>query len=115
MTSATEQLTKVEDQIIETLATLQKPVVEVVRTLTEKAEGYVPEGTRTEVLPPLDELIVSQFAFAERMLANQKAFVNALLDAIKPLSSRVTAQPPSKTKARTRTTKTDKADRTEVA
>jgi hypothetical protein len=98
MPSATAQLTKVEDQILETLSTLQKPVVDAVKTLAEKAEGYVPEVPRSESLPAIDELIVSQFAFIEKLLANQKNFANALIEAIKPVSAKVAAE--TKTKAK---------------
>ena len=101
MSSATEQLTKVEDQILETLSTLQKPVVDVVRSLAEKAETYVPEVPTKDTVPSVDHLILSQFAFAERVLANQKEFVNALLDAIKPLSAKATITSTPKAKART--------------
>jgi hypothetical protein len=99
MASATDQLTKVEDQILETLSNLQKPVLDAVKTLVERAESYVPDVPGTENLPALDELVLSQFAFAEKVLTNQKAFASALLDAIKPVTA------PGVTKPKTRTTK----------
>jgi hypothetical protein len=51
-----------------------------------------------DAVPAPDSLILSQFAFAERVLANQKSFVNDLLDAIKPISAKATFTPAPKTK-----------------
>lgn len=92
MTTATEQLTKVEDHIIETLTSLQRPVVDAVKSLAEKAEGYVPEVPGNDTRPGIDRLVLSQFTFAEKLLANQKDFAGALLDAIRPVSTKVAAE-----------------------
>jgi hypothetical protein len=106
MSTPTDQLIKVQDQILETLASIQKPVVEAVRKLAERAESVVPEipkvpgrdRLRTDQLPPVDELIVSQFAFAEKLLTQQKDFTSALILAVKPVSGKV-ATPPRTRKA----------------
>jgi hypothetical protein len=103
MPSATEQLTKVEDQILDRLATLQRPLVDAVKNVVTRAETYVPEVPGSESIPAIDGLIISQFAFAEKLLANQKDFANALLDAIKPLTAKVAAE--ARPKAKPRTTK----------
>lgn len=100
MASATEQLTKVEDQLLETLTNLQKPVLGAVKSLVEKAEGYVPDVPGTDNLPALDELILSQFTFAEKVLTTQKDFAAALLEAIKPVTRPVV--PTSKTRSTTK-------------
>jgi hypothetical protein len=101
MSTATDQLTNVEEKILETLATIQKPIVDAVGRLAERAENYVPELPRSESLPAFDELILTQFGFAEKLLANQRDFVNKLLDAIKPVSTKVATEPTSKPKSTT--------------
>jgi hypothetical protein len=93
MATATETLVKVQDQILETLASIQKPVVDAVTKLADKAEGVVPEVPAVpgaDRLPTVDELIVNQFAFAEKVLTLQKQFTNDLLEAVKPVSSKLT-------------------------
>ena len=92
MANATEQITKVQDQILETLASIQKPVVDLVKKAAERAESVVPEVPAvpgTDRLPTVNELIVTQFAFAEKLLTQQKDFTNALLEAVKPVSDKV--------------------------
>jgi hypothetical protein len=101
MANATEQITKVQDQILETLASIQKPVVDLVKKVAERAEAVVPEVPAvpgSEKLPTVDELIVSQFAFAEKLLTQQKDFTNALLEAVKPVSDKVIVEAKPKAK-----------------
>ena len=106
MPTATEQLIKVQDKILETLASVQKPVVEAVSKLADRAESVVPEipavpgSEKLPTLPTIDELIVNQFAFAEKVLTQQKDFTNALLEAVKPISDKVTVVAESKPKTK---------------
>jgi hypothetical protein len=104
MSSATEQIIKVEEQILETLTNLQKPVLDAVKSLADKIEGRVPEVPGSDNLPELDldELIHSQFAFAEKLLANQKAFANALIDAVKTVGAKAAPAPKAKPKPTTK-------------
>jgi hypothetical protein len=97
MTAATEQLTKVEDRILEALSTIQKPVLDAVRSLAERADGRIPEVPRPEAVPPVDELVLARYDFAERLLANQRAFTTALFEALKP--STPASKPTTKPKA----------------
>lgn len=102
MATATETLVKVQDQILETLASIQKPVVEAVTKLADRAESVVPEVPAVpgaDRLPTVDELIVNQFAFAEKVLTLQKEFTNELLEAVKPVSAKL-ASVEAKPKAR---------------
>jgi hypothetical protein len=104
MATATDTLVKVQDQILETLAAIQKPVIEAVTKLADKAESVVPEVPGvpgTDRLPTVDELIVNQFAFAEKVLTQQKDFTTKLIKAVKPVSSKLVAveTKPSATKA----------------
>jgi hypothetical protein len=97
MPTATESLIKVQDQVLETLASIQKPVLDAVKKLAERAESVVPEipavpgSDKLPAMPTVDELIVNQFAFAEKFLTQQKDFTTALLEAVKPVSEKVTA------------------------
>jgi len=103
MATATDTLVKVQDQILETLASIQKPVVDAVTKLADKAESVVPEVPGVpgaDRLPTVDELIVNQFAFAEKVLELQKDFTNELIKAVKPVSSKLVAVD-AKPKART--------------
>ena len=103
MPTATETLTKVQDQILETIASFQKPVVDAVKKIAERAETVVPEVPAvpgSDKLPAVDELIVNQFAFAEKVLTQQKDFTAELIKAVKPVSSKL-ASVDTKPKART--------------
>ena len=102
MPTATEQITKVEDQLLETLTRLQTPVIDALKTVVEKVESRVPEVPGTHNLPDLDELVQSQFLFVEKLIANQKAFATALIEAVKPATPKAAAP---KAKPRTSTTK----------
>jgi hypothetical protein len=96
MPTATEQITKIEDQILDTLAKLQTPVIDAVKSVVEKVEDRVPEVPGADNLPELDELVLSQFAFVEKLVANQKAFATALIDALKPAAPKPAAGPKPK-------------------
>jgi hypothetical protein len=103
MATATETLVKVQDQILETLASIQKPLVDAVTKLADRAETVVPEVPAVpgaDRLPTVDELIVNQFAFAEKILTQQKDFTAELIKAVKPVSSKLTSVD-AKPKART--------------
>lgn len=103
MATATDTLIKVQDQILETLASIQKPVLDAVTKLADRAESVVPEVPAVpgaDRLPTVDELIVNQFAFAEKVLTQQKDFTAELIKAVKPVSSRL-ASVEAKPKART--------------
>ena len=92
MPTPTEQLVKVQDQILETLASIQKPVVEAVEKLAKRAESVVPEVPvlpGTDKLPTVDVLVATQFKFAEKLMTQQKEFTTALLEAVKPVSDKV--------------------------
>lgn len=105
MATATETLVKVQDQILETLASIQKPVLDAVTKLADKAESVVPEVPAvpgTDRLPTVDELIVNQFAFAEKVLTQQKDFTAQLIKAVKPVSNKLASVD---AKPKTRTTK----------
>ena len=99
MPTPTDQLIKVQDQILETLASIQKPVLDAVKKIAERAESVVPEvpavpgSDKLPAMPAVDEIIVNQFGFAEKLLTQQKDFTTALIAAVKPVSDKVTLVP----------------------
>lgn len=102
MATSTEQLTKLQEQILDTIASFQKPVVEAVRKIAERAEGVVPETPAVpygDKLPSVDELVETNFDFAHKLLAQQKEFAGALLAAAKPVSDKVVVEAKPKPKA----------------
>ena len=104
MPSATEQLTKVQDQTLELIESTQKPVVDAVKKLADAAESYVPEVTIPESVPSLEELVLAQFTFAEKVLAAHKDFAEAVFAAMKPVTGKLRAQPKPKPKSTTKST-----------
>lgn len=101
MPTPLDQLTKVQDQILEAIASFQKPVVETVGKVAERLEDVVPETPAVpygEKLPAIDELVEAQFSFAEKLLAQQKEFTSSLLQAFKPVSDKVVVEAKPKAK-----------------
>ena len=68
----------VQDQIVDTLKTVQDAVIDSVRQAADTAEGFAPD---LSFIPYADEAA----AFAGRIYELQKDFVVTLLDAVKPL------------------------------
>lgn len=105
MPTATETLTKIQDQILETVASIQQPFVDAVSRLADRAESVVPAVPAvpgTDRFPTVDELIVNQFAFAEKVLTQQKDFTVELIEAVKPVSEKLVVV---ETKPKTRSSK----------
>ena len=90
MASATEMITALEDQVLETVRQGQDAVVKAVRTWAEAGKSIVPEMPATpfaEYLPGTADLVENAFAFADKLIATQREFAAAILDAAKPLIS----------------------------
>jgi hypothetical protein len=88
MPNATEMYSAVEDQVLETVKQGQEAIVKAVRTWADASKNLIPD------LPPLPfadqvpgtvDLVESAFAFADKMLASQREFAAAILDAAKPV------------------------------
>ena len=91
-TTAIAKLTEVQDKVLETIDQVQEPIVSTVRDAAAKAESRMPELPAlpfADKLPPADELVANQFAFAAKLLEQQKSFVEALLDAARPVSEKL--------------------------
>jgi hypothetical protein len=78
-------VTEIEDRVVDTVRTLQQPVVEYVRKGVERAEGRLPKLSYPENLPRPGEVVETQFNFAKALLDSQRDFVNELVDAVSPL------------------------------
>lgn len=86
-----DKLTDAQTQVLDAIDQAREPVTAVVRQLAEAAERYVPNVTVPggDKLPTADELIANQFDFAGKLLEHQRTFVEAVVDAAKPVSAKL--------------------------
>ena len=111
MASATEMIVSLEDQVLETVKQGQEAIVKAVRTWADASKNLIPDLPPlpfADQLPNVSELVESGFAFADKLIASQREFANAILEAAKPVYSAadkavkngaVKATPASKTSA----------------
>jgi hypothetical protein len=88
MASATEMITALEDQVLETVRQSQEAVVKAVQTWAEAGKSLVPELPPlpfADQLPNAVDMVENAFNFADRLLATQRQFAAAVLDAAKPV------------------------------
>ena len=88
MATATEMITALEDQVLETVKQTQDAVVKAVSTWAEAGKNIVPELPPlpfSDQLPAVNEIVENAFAFADRLLKAQREFANAVLEAAKPV------------------------------
>jgi hypothetical protein len=100
MPSLTDTISGLQDQVLDLLKTVQEPTVDVVEKVVETVEGFLPEDRPTpsfvESLPNPADLVDKAFAYADlvvdgqhdfvkAIVANQREFAKAILDAIAPL------------------------------
>src|SRR4051812_45979129 len=99
MPSVTETLSGLQDQVLDIVKSVQEPTVDAVEKVVETVEGFLPED-RPEVpfaasFKPA-EYIDKAFALAEQaadgqhefvkaILANQRDFAKAIVEAVSPL------------------------------
>jgi hypothetical protein len=89
MSPIVERITSTEDQVLEYVKAGQETVVDYVKKAVEVVDRYLPED-RPELgfladAPKPAELIDTQFAFAKKVLENQRDFAKAVLTAVTPL------------------------------
>ena len=87
MANATEMFTGLEDQVLETVKQGQEAVVKAVRTWADATKNLIPDLPPlpfADQLPNTTEIVETAFAFADKLLASQREFVAAVLDAAKP-------------------------------
>ena len=88
MTNANEMLTSLEDQVLETVKQGQEAIVKAVRTWADASKGLIPDLPPlpfAEQLPNVTDLVENGFAFADKLIASQREFAAAVLEAAKPV------------------------------
>jgi hypothetical protein len=88
MATATEMFTGLEDQVLETVKQGQEAVVKAVRTWADASKNLIPDLPPlpfADQLPNTSEILENAFAFADKLLASQREFASAILDAVKPV------------------------------
>jgi hypothetical protein len=110
MASITETFSDLQDQVLDLMKTVQEPAVGAVAKVVETVEGFLPEDRPAvpfaDSLPNPTEAIDTAFSYAEQfvdgqhefvkaILANQRDFSKAIVDAISPLlpAKKVPAKP----------------------
>lgn len=88
MANATEMISALEDQVLETVRQSQEAVVKAVKTWADAGKNLVPDLPAlpfADQLPNTVDLVENAFAFADKMLAAQREFAAAVLEAAKPV------------------------------
>ena len=89
MSTILETITSTEDQVLDYLKAAQERVLDVVKRGVEVADRYLPEDRPAlsflaEAPKPI-EVVDSQYAFAKKVLDNQRDFAKAIVHAVSPL------------------------------
>jgi hypothetical protein len=88
MATATDMFTSLEDQVLETVKQGQEALVKAVRTWADASKNLIPDLPAlpfSDQVPATSELVENAFAFCDKMLASQREFAAAILDAAKPV------------------------------
>ncbi len=88
MANANNMIGSVEDQVLETVKQGQEAIVKAVRTWADTSKNLIPDLPPlpfADQLPNVSELVENGFAFADKLIASQREFAAALLDAAKPV------------------------------
>ncbi len=88
MATATEMISALEDQVLETVRQSQEAVVKAVKTWAEAGKSIVPDLPPlpfADQLPNTVDIVENAFEFADKLLAAQRDFAAAVLEAAKPV------------------------------
>ena len=88
MATATDMFSSVEDQVFETVKQGQEAIVKAVRTWADASKNLIPDLPAlpfADQLPNTSEMVENAFAFADKLIASQREFAAAILDAAKPV------------------------------
>jgi hypothetical protein len=88
MANATEMFTSLEDQVLESVKQGQEAIVKAVRTWADASKNLIPDLPSlpfSDQVPATSELVENAFAFCDKILASQREFAAAILDAAKPV------------------------------
>ena len=120
MPSLTDSISSVQEQVLDLIKTVQEPTVDAVERVVETVEGILPDDRPAlpfvDALPsPVDsidkafgyaeQLVDGQHEFVKAILANQRDFAKAIVDAISPLLPTAPAKPAPAKPAAAKTTK----------
>jgi len=108
MPTLTDSFSKVQEQVLDLLKTVQEPTVDAVEKVTETVEGFLPEDRPSlpfvESLPNPAESVDKAFdiaehyvdgqnAFVKAILTNQREFAKAIIKALSPILPTAPAKP----------------------
>jgi hypothetical protein len=88
MATATEMFSALEDQVLETVRQSQEAVVKAVKTWAEAGKSIVPDLPPlpfADQLPNTVDIVENAFDFADKLLAAQRDFAAAVLEAARPV------------------------------
>jgi hypothetical protein len=88
MATATDMFTSLEDQVLETVKQGQEAIVKAVRTWADASKNLIPDLPPlpfSDQIPATSEMVENAFAFCDKMLATQREFAAAILEAAKPV------------------------------
>ncbi len=100
MPSITDTLSSLQDQVLDIVKSVQEPTVDAVEKVVETVEGFLPDDRPAvpyaDSLPNPAEVIDKAFGYAEQfvdgqhdfvkaILANQRDYAKAIVEAISPL------------------------------
>jgi hypothetical protein len=88
MANANEMLSSVEDQVLETVKQGQEAIVKAVRTWADASRNLIPDLPPlpfADQLPNTTDLVENAFAFCDKLIASQREFAAAVLEAAKPV------------------------------
>ena len=86
-----DNATSVQDQVLSTVKSAEAAVVSAAKSIAETVEplvNLIPAVPFSDQLPKASELIDNYFTFAEKVLANQRAFYTELSKAFTPGATR---------------------------
>lgn len=82
------EVNEIEGKVVDTVRSIQRPVVDYVRKGVDLAEGLLPtlpKATYLQNLPDPAEVVSSQIDFAKALLDAQRDFVTEIIQAVSPL------------------------------
>jgi hypothetical protein len=83
-----KEVNEIEGKVVDTVRSIQRPVVDYVRKGVDLAEGLLPtlpKATYLQNLPDPAEVVSSQIDFAKALLDAQRDFVTEIIEAVSPL------------------------------
>jgi hypothetical protein len=111
MNEYTVTITKAQDRVLASVKQVEDVVVTGVATAAESVGNVIPDSlpkmTWISRFPAPAELVNAYFSFAEGLLEANRHYALALIDAVRPVSTKVL--PPSMTRKATATKRTAKS------